>query len=583
MKMSRIVLGCILASFCFLAGSAGAQVITWFSAGNGGQPMDGQPTDITAGPDGNLWFTKHSGNWIGRITPAGVVTEFTAGSGCQQGKYPVPVHPGSITAGPDGNLWFTENVCARVGRMTPQGVVTEFSAGITGLLLDITAGPDGNVWFTEGDRIGQITPAGVVTEFSADALVGRITAGPDGNLWFIESVQSIGAPKVNGIGRITPAGVVTEFSDGITDGASATSITAGPDGNLWFTESVPSSPWPALVGRIGRITPAGVVTEFSDGITGVPLNIAAGPDGNLWFTEGFSYQIGRITPAGVVTEFWTGAFFADGITAGPDGNLWVTDSPDNLIGRIEIDSTGSADLAIGKSDSPDPVVVGSPLTYTITVTNHGPSTANGVTMTDSLLATLTFVSAAASQGSCSGTVTVTCNLGSLSNGSSATVTIVVTPSQPGGISNTATVAANEHDPDTSNNSATQVTTIVKQALPDLTGNWASAAQHCKTVRRAATCSINGSLNIINQGAANAGASVVRFYLSTDAIWSANDLLLGQASVPALPAGQSKLIQMQSALAIGTSASGKFLIAVIDADNAVGEADESNNVLSARLP
>ena len=486
MKMSRIVLGCILASFCFLAGSAGAQVITWFSAGNGGQPMDGQPTDITAGPDGNLWFTKHSGNWIGRITPAGVVTEFTAGSGCQQGKYPVPVHPGSITAGPDGNLWFTENVCARVGRMTPQGVVTEFSAGITGLLLDITAGPDGNVWFTEGDRIGQITPAGVVT-------------------------------------------------------------------------------------------------EFSDGITGVPLNIAAGPDGNLWFTEGFSYQIGRITPAGVVTEFWTGAFFADGITAGPDGNLWVTDSPDNLIGRIEIDSTGSADLAIGKSDSPDPVVVGSPLTYTITVTNHGPSTANGVTMTDSLLATLTFVSAAASQGSCSGTVTVTCNLGSLSNGSSATVTIVVTPSQPGGVSNTASVTAIEPDPDASNNSATQVTTIVKQALPDLTGNWASAAQHCKTVRRAATCSINGSLNIINQGAANAGASVVRFYLSTDAIWSANDLLLGQASVPALPAGQSKLIQMQSALAIGTTASGKFLIAVIDADNAVGEADESNNVLSARLP
>ena len=57
--------------------------------------------------------------------------------------------------------------------------------------------------------------------------------------------------------------------------------------------------------RIGRITPAGVVTEFSAGITAGsgPYGIAAGPDGNLWFTEFDGDRIGRITPAGVVTEF----------------------------------------------------------------------------------------------------------------------------------------------------------------------------------------------------------------------------------------------------------------------------------------
>jgi uncharacterized repeat protein (TIGR01451 family) len=124
-----------------------------------------------------------------------------------------------------------------------------------------------------------------------------------------------------------------------------------------------------------------------------------------------------------------------------------------------VNAVPSADLSITKSDSPDPVTVGGSLTYTITVKNNGPSGATGVTMTDSLPGSVTFVSATPSQGNCTGTATVTCSLGSLSNGGSATVTIVVTPTQAGGISNTATVGANEADPDTSNNSATQPTTV----------------------------------------------------------------------------------------------------------------------------
>jgi streptogramin lyase len=42
-----------------------------------------QPYRITSGPDGNLWFTEYQGNKIGRITPAGQITEFavpTSGS-----------------------------------------------------------------------------------------------------------------------------------------------------------------------------------------------------------------------------------------------------------------------------------------------------------------------------------------------------------------------------------------------------------------------------------------------------------------------------------------------------------------------
>ncbi len=75
-----------------------------------------------------------------------------------------------------------------------------------------------------------------------------IAAGPDGNLWFIESTA-------NKIARITMAGVVTEFSAGISANAGLSGIFAGPDGNLWFTEGTAN--------KIGKITTAGVVTEFS--------------------------------------------------------------------------------------------------------------------------------------------------------------------------------------------------------------------------------------------------------------------------------------------------------------------------------
>ena len=149
---------------------------------------------ITAGPDGNLWFTESTANQIGRITTAGVVTEFpipTAGSG-----------PVGIAAGPDGNLWFTEANSSRIGRMTTWGIITEFTTPtLASGPVGIATGPDGNLWFTEGnaDQIGRITTAGVITEFPvprAGSGPSGIAAGPDGDLWFTEV-------SGNQIGRIT--------------------------------------------------------------------------------------------------------------------------------------------------------------------------------------------------------------------------------------------------------------------------------------------------------------------------------------------------------------------------------------------
>jgi hypothetical protein len=65
MKTSRMVLGSILALFGLLARGVGAQVATEFSAG-----ITSAPLRITAGPDGNPWFTEPNADRIGRVCAA---------------------------------------------------------------------------------------------------------------------------------------------------------------------------------------------------------------------------------------------------------------------------------------------------------------------------------------------------------------------------------------------------------------------------------------------------------------------------------------------------------------------------------
>ncbi len=120
------------------------------------------------------------------------------------------------------------------------------------------------------------------------------------------------------------------------------------------------------------------------------------------------------------------------------------------------------DLAIAKADSVDPAEAGGALTYTLTVTNNGPSTATGVMVTDLLPSEVSFVSAVASQGSVSESGgNVSADLGTLLSGATATVTLNVTISDSalGVITNTASVTGNETETNTSNNSATEPTTV----------------------------------------------------------------------------------------------------------------------------
>jgi uncharacterized repeat protein (TIGR01451 family) len=120
----------------------------------------------------------------------------------------------------------------------------------------------------------------------------------------------------------------------------------------------------------------------------------------------------------------------------------------------------SADLAVHKSDFPDPAAIGLPLTYTVTVENLGPGTATGVLLEDVLPLGVSFTSATPSQGSCSQLLlVVTCSLGALADQGEASVAIVVTPSGSGTLTNIAAAESQTLDPNPLNNLVTEATTV----------------------------------------------------------------------------------------------------------------------------
>jgi uncharacterized repeat protein (TIGR01451 family) len=143
---------------------------------------------------------------------------------------------------------------------------------------------------------------------------------------------------------------------------------------------------------------------------------------------------------------------------------------DNTSSTSATVSGANADLSITTSTSAGPYGTGFPVTYTFTISNAGPASATGVTVSDTIPAGTAFVSAAPSQGTCAGTSTVTCSLGSIAAGGTATMVLTLTlPSSPGPVSNTATVSSANPDSNATNNSATaSIAVIAASSIPTLT-------------------------------------------------------------------------------------------------------------------
>lgn len=236
-------------------------VVRWFQV----PTAHSEPGSLSAGPHGEIWFTEPETRKIGRISPNGVISEFSVplppanppatgpfGIGAPPTSPELP-GPGTITAGLEGDLWFTDGggsdgvssvYGGQIDRITADGTISEYQIpSPSSEPICIVRGPDGDLWFTEstlyGGVIGRVTPKGTITTFAlpeSDEPDG-IETGPDGALWFADVVFS--SKRITGmIGRITPAGSIRYFPLP-TPEAQPGDIALGADGAMWFTAWAP--------------------------------------------------------------------------------------------------------------------------------------------------------------------------------------------------------------------------------------------------------------------------------------------------------------------------------------------------------
>lgn len=211
----------------------------------------------------------------------------------------------------------------------------------------------------------------------------------------------------------------------------------------------------------------------------------------------------------------------------------------------------ATDLSIAITDNPDPVLLSGTVTYTMTVTNNGPSAATNVVASGTL---------------------PTCTIGNLASGANGSCTSTVTPGSVGTLTQSMSVSGTEYDPNTANNS-TNITTTVQ--APDLIPT-ALIASVLGT-----NLVINDSVN--NQGTGAAGAFAISYYLSSDTSYQAGtDTLICSRSVTNLVAGASNPASgtTQTTCAIPPVAAGPYyVLAVDDSGGVITESVESNNVLA----
>ncbi len=359
---------------------------------------------------------------------------------------------GSCAGGDDEDgVTFTSVIVA--GQMASVDVVA--SAACT-LSAWIDFAGDGS-WAEAGDDIfpgGQILAAGtnslsfpVPVGEVASPTFARFRCTTDGAVGFTGQATDGEVEDY----RVTAFTAVADLS--VTKADSVDPVIAG--NNLTYTVTVANAgPSAAMNVAVTDTLPAGVTFVSTSGCAEDPVGIAVCSLGTIAASSSKQYTITVTVDSatlGTITNTASVTSSTPLINTGDD-----TAMEDTMV-------IAEADLTITKSDSVDPVVAGTALSYTVTVQNNGPSDAAGVAVADTLPAGVTFVSTTGCAEDPAGVPT--CTLGALVAGASAQYTIMVTvdPATLGTITNMASVTASTTLINTGDDSVSEQTMVNAQA------------------------------------------------------------------------------------------------------------------------
>jgi virginiamycin B lyase len=339
------------------------------------------------------------------LAPASVAAGPTA--------YPVPTSAaglGRIVTAPNGDMWFTEEDVNKIGRITPAGQITEFSlppvsgtGDTSDSIVDLDVTADNTVWvvYDSGRRarslniVTQVVSPEVWLDPSERPYGEEVEIGADGSPWIsmsydvdglarivgVESVWHVNAPPCDGALARAADGAMwcqsddrlirsnADASGGTTyplpDGlADPYSLAAGPTGSMWFARFF-SGTWISKPdsGDVGWIDQAsGRTTIFNTGEDTAPFSLTRGPDNNMWFTSiGDARGIGHLDARGRGALTQVGNYEPRYLTFGQDGAVWFTDSANNSIVRVDRSELQRTNVDPGAGSVFAPVAPAAPL------------------------------------------------------------------------------------------------------------------------------------------------------------------------------------------------------------------------------
>ncbi len=491
-------------------GAGGNGGFGWNSAGIvggfGGTPFPASTNAIVMGGGGGAGTTNNGSYWnpatdtgnnnCGALC-TGINSSGTAGGGI------VIIHAGTITGtgsitANGQNALETENDGGGGGGAGGTVIVLTNNGGVAGLTASAVGGNGGVTWPEDppgtfpGNRHGPGAGGGGGVVFTSSAPASaNVSGGIPG--WSTLADDAYGATP--GMPGIFSSGAPVQGNPGAQSGAycaaadlavtnSGVPSPVVPGNNITYTQTVTNNgPLDGIDATMTEVVPANTTFQSivisgagaagwscsapAVGATGVinctDADIPAGAPGATTFTVVVQVNGGTAT----------GTQITDTISATSNTNDPVLTNNSATVVTI-VGAANTANLAVTNVASPNPVIAGNNITYTVVIRNNGPATSSTVAFTEPLPANTSFVSVAATSGTagwtCSGS-SISCTIPTFASGASTTFTVVVTvgAATPSGtiITDTATVSAATTDPNPSNNVATATTVVATAGQADL--------------------------------------------------------------------------------------------------------------------